>query len=200
MSHFLFKDRDGQTPLPPELHKGLRHKNIQTMGELDEYEEENISDGLLWLSKQNKDCLSYNFWLQLHKKLFGNVWSWAGQVRTHELNNPDFLMPHEIWPSFKKLEDDLCFWIENGTYSNLEIAARFHERLLTIHPFANGNGRFSRILIEYFCKKKNIQIPSWGISLQATPKKRREVYINAVERARKDKKFEHLINFIFDKP
>ena len=56
MSHFLFMDRDGQTPLPHELQKGLRIKSIQTVGELDEYEEDNIAKGLSWLAKQYRDC------------------------------------------------------------------------------------------------------------------------------------------------
>lgn len=36
MNSFLFKDRDGQTPLPIELQKGLKVKFIQTIGERDE--------------------------------------------------------------------------------------------------------------------------------------------------------------------
>lgn len=32
MSDFLFKDRNGQTPLPEELKKGLKPKHIQNMG------------------------------------------------------------------------------------------------------------------------------------------------------------------------
>ena len=54
VNNFLFKDRDGQTPLPPELFKGLRVKTIQTMGELDEYEERNIARGLLCLASKKK--------------------------------------------------------------------------------------------------------------------------------------------------
>ncbi len=49
MSDVLFKDRDGQRPLPPELQKGLKIKTIQTIGDLDEYEEDNISKGLSWV-------------------------------------------------------------------------------------------------------------------------------------------------------
>ena len=58
MSDFLFKDRDGQTPLPPELQKGLKIKTIQTIGELDEYEEDNIAKGLSWLARQKANMHS----------------------------------------------------------------------------------------------------------------------------------------------
>jgi len=43
VKNFLFKDRDGHTPLPPELQKSLKPTHIQTIGELDEYEEQNIA-------------------------------------------------------------------------------------------------------------------------------------------------------------
>ncbi len=165
VAHFYLKDRDGQTPLPRELQKGLIPDHIQTISELDEYEEINIAQGLLWLKKYTReDTLTDNFWLKLHKKLFGKVWSWAGQVRTHELNDPDFLLPQDIWPSFKQLEDDLNFWLENGTYQEKEFAARLRERIETIHPFNNGNGRFGRILTEYICEREKMAIPTWGPS------------------------------------
>jgi len=152
VDNFLFKDRDGQTPLPPELQKGLKIKKIQTVGELDENEESNIAEGMAWLTGSDENCLTYNFWRKLHKKLFGNVWTWAGEIREHELQNADFLQPYDIWPAFKKLEDDLRHWMEKREMPFQEIAARFHERIETIHPFPNGNGRFGRILIQHFCK------------------------------------------------
>src|SRR5690349_9363792 len=105
--HFLFKDRDGQTPLPAELQKGLIPKTVQTVGELDEYEEENIAEGIIWLENYKyDDYATVSFWLKVHKKLFGKVWKWAGKVRTHDLDNPYFLLAHQIWPALKKLEDD----------------------------------------------------------------------------------------------
>lgn len=199
MSNFLFKDRDGQTPLPPELRKGLKLKHIQSMGELDEYEEENIAECILWLGKQSKYPIDQYFWFQLHKKLFSNVWSWAGEVRTHELNNPDFLLPQEIRPALKKLEEDLKYWLENKTYSPQEMATRFHERLLTIHPFANGNGRFSRIITEYFCSHQKIEKPNWGKNHRNLPELRRKKYIESIVKARYHKSYTDLHNFIFQK-
>ncbi len=162
MNHFLFKGRDGQTPLPPELEKGLKLKHIQNMGELDEYEEKNIAEGLVWLKKSNGDCLRYSFWEKLHKKLFGDVWTWAGKMRDHELHNPYFLLPYQIRPALKNLEDDLKYWLDRNEIPFDEIAVRFQERIETIHPFPNGNGRFGRILVEFFCQKAKQRMPTWG--------------------------------------
>jgi len=198
VKNFYFKDRNGQTPLPDELKRGLIPKHIQTVAELDEYEEANIAEGLNWLErKAHKDFLKYDFWLKLHNKLYCDVWKWAGEIRKHELDNPYFNLPYQIWPSLKKLEDDIKFWLENRTYSEKELAARIHERLLTIHPFNNGNGRFSRILTEYICEKLGWPVPNWGQILKMKAEQRRNTYIESLNHARNSKKYDLLINFMY---
>lgn len=197
MSDFLFKDRDGQTPLPLELQKGLKIRTIQTVGELDEHEEDNIAKGLGWLAKQKANPCKYDFWLKLHKKLFENVWTWAGKIRTHELANPDFKLPHDIWPELYQLEKDLDFWITTQSFSHQELAARFHERIETIHPFANGNGRFGRIITEQICRFHQCDIPTWGRKLQSNPEKRRKTYIAALTKARRDGDYSELVAMMF---
>ena len=198
MKDFLFKDRGGQTPLPPELQKGLISKNVQTIGELDEYEEQNIAEGMVWLEDSNANSLNYSFWLRLHKKLFGNVWNWAGEIRSHDLGNADFLYPEKVRPALMQLIGDAEYWFKNDTYPKKETIARIHEKLLTIHPFANGNGRWSRILTEYICKQNKIDIPKWNLKSKDDPQKRRKEYIEAVELARHKRQFLKLIRVIFE--
>ena len=197
MSDFLFKDRDGQTPLPPELQKGLKIKTIQTVGELDEYEEDNIAKGLNWLGKQKADPGKYVFWIKLHKKLFENVWTWAGKIRTHELANPEFKDPHEIWPQLYQLEKDLDFWLSDSSLTSQEMSARFHERIETIHPFANGNGRFGRIITEQICRHHRLRIPTWGAKMKDNPALRRKSYIDALIESRRRGKYDALSSVMF---
>ncbi len=197
MSDFLFKDRDGQTPLPTELQKGLKIKTIQTIGELDEYEEDNIVKGLSWLARQKADPCKHVFWIKLHKKLFEHVWNWAGKIRTHELANPDFKDPHEIWPQLYQLEKDLEFWLSNASLSSQEMAARFHERIETIHPFANGNGRFGRIITEQICRHHRFDLPTWGVKLKDDPALRRKSYIDALVESRRRGDYASLLTIMF---
>ncbi len=197
MSSFLFKDRDGQTPLHAELQKGLKIKSIQSIGELDEFEEDNIAKGLIWLERQRSNPCEYNFWLKLHKQLFGNVWNWAGKIRSHELANPDFKSPNQIWPGIIQLEEDIKYWTKESSFPAHEIAARFHERIETIHPFANGNGRFGRIITSKICKYHGYNIPTWGENLASQPEARRKIYIDALTVARRDHVYSSLISFMF---
>ena len=197
MNDFLFKDRDGQTPLPSELQKGLKIKTIQTIGELDEHEEDNIAKGLSWLARQTADPCKYAFWLKLHRKLFEHVWNWAGKIRTHELANPDFKDPRDIWPQLYQLEKDCEFWLSDTSISGREMAARFHERMETIHPFANGNGRFGRIITEQVCRYHGFEIPTWGAKLRDNPVMRRKAYIDALLESRRRGDYAALISIMF---
>ena len=96
-----------------------------------------------------------------------------------------------------KLEDNLKYWQENKTYKSEAMAARLHEKLLTIHPFVNGNGRFSRILVEHFCDCGGVAAPTWGVTYKDTPDRRRNLYIKVVEEARHKKAFKGLQDFMY---
>jgi len=198
VARFLFKDRDGRTPLPEEFKKDLIPKDVKTSAELDAYEEENIVDGLVWLEDYKGQFVDWMFWEKLHKKLFGKVWKWAGKFRQHELQNDEFNHPGAIKQNVKQLEGDLKYWLENNSFQDpREAIVRFHERLLTIHPFANGNGRTSRILAEYVSKRAGIAVPTWGAAIKVNPKTHRNTYIAAVVKARRHGVYADLIEFMY---
>jgi Fic-DOC domain mobile mystery protein B len=45
----------------------------------------------------------------------------------------------------KNLLDDGEYWLDHGTFTVDEAAARLHHRLVKVHPFPNGNGRHARL-------------------------------------------------------
>lgn len=138
---------DGATPIAPDELLGLRHKHVSTRGQLDELEQANIQDGLLWLKRQRRaDLLTEQFVRKLHEKLFGEVWQWAGTFRKTGTNIG--VEPFQIATELRNLLDDARVWIEFSTYPPKELAARLHHRLVAIHPFPNGNGRHSRIMAD----------------------------------------------------
>src|SRR5258708_36394553 len=96
---------EGATPLDPNELGGLKHRHITTRGELDELEQANIESGLLWLDRRRKtDILTEPFMQDLHRRLFGDVWKWAGQFRRTEKNIG--IDPYQIAVQTRMLLDD----------------------------------------------------------------------------------------------
>ena len=187
---------DGATPLDPDEMEGLRYKHITTRGELDELEQANIDEGLQWLKRQkNPEVLTEGFVCDLHEKLFGKVWKWAGSFRRTEKNIG--VDPIQIAVQLRQLLDDTRYWIENDTYPPKELAARFHHKLVYIHPFPNGNGRHSRIMADaVLTKLMSEPAIDWagGYKLERM-NERRDQYIAAL-RSADGHDFEALFDFV----
>ncbi|MBU2020097.1 MAG: mobile mystery protein B [Bacteroidetes bacterium] len=156
----------GQTPLDDEESEGLKIATISTVGELDEFEQKNIEEAVLWAvgTKIKVDkLLSESFIKSLHKRMFGEVWKWAGKFRQSEKNIG--IASWKISTELQVLLDDTKFWIENRTYSEDEIAIRFKHRIVSIHCFPNGNGRHSRLMADLIAEKVfDRKTFSWGQS------------------------------------
>lgn len=173
----------GATPLDPDELDGLKFRHIETRGQLDQMEQVNIQSGLVWLKKQkNADILTLQFCLELHKRLFGKVWDWAGKIRQSEKNIG--INPLYVSIELTKLLGDVKAWIEFDSYEPKEAALRFHHRLVQIHVFANGNGRHSRIFADALLKfvYKSPQINWLGQNLQSSSEHRKK-YIEALRKA-----------------
>lgn len=128
---------EGATPLDPNEMAGLVFKHIQTRGQLDELEQVNIQAGMKWLMRQKKaDPFTEQFVCELHKRLFGQVWDWAGSFRKTGKNiGCDAI---QIGIELRNLLDDARYWVEHDTYPAKELAARFHHRLVAIIHFRMG--------------------------------------------------------------
>jgi len=124
---------------------------------------------------------SFEWFLLLHKEMFGEVWEWAGQLRHVELSIgiKAYLVSTEI----KKLVDDLAFWEQNRSFNVIEIASRIHHRAVQIHPFINGNGRWSRMLANIYLKQNGLQPTKWNENLLSKENLHRDDYIKALKSA-----------------
>jgi Fic-DOC domain mobile mystery protein B len=184
MTPSVIVEPDGATPLDPDEREGLKFRHITTRGELDQVEQANIESGLAWLSRRRKtDILTDQFVRELHRRLFGEVWKWAGKFRLTEKNIG--IDPLQIPVQLRMLLDDARYWSEHGTFAPLEAAARFHHRMVQIHPFPNGNGRHARIAADLFLEEHFGHKPvDWaaGHNLQ-TMNKRRARYIATLRAA-----------------
>lgn len=152
---------EGATPLDPDETAALIPSHVTTQGQLNEWEQQNILDGERWaFSRRNLNPLSLRFCQELHKHMFGRTWQWAGHFRTTEKNigvDPG-LISVRLTELFRNVEVQL----EHRSDPIDEIAARFHHGLVSIHPFVNGNGRFSRTMADLLLKSKGEEEFSWG--------------------------------------
>lgn len=156
---------EGQTPLDPDEIDGLRMGWITTRGALDNAEHENIQKGIDWAERgiARRDVLSEEFLRQLHRRMFADVWAWAGRYRTSEKNIG--VAPHRIAECVHNLVEDARVWMAQNVFDADERIARFHHRLVQIHPFPNGNGRFSRAASDLLMRKMGGGPLTWGSGL-----------------------------------
>ena len=172
---------EGATPLDPDEMAGLKVKHITTRNQLDELEQINIVSGLRWLKKNESrnDILTIDFALNLHKALFKDIWKWAGTFRLTEKNIG--IDPLQISVNLRNLLDDVSAWLEFDTYPARESALRFPHQLVKIHPFPNGNGRFSRIYTDLVATKLfDAPAINWGGRDLDNMTETRKNYINAL--------------------
>ncbi|MCK4578841.1 MAG: mobile mystery protein B [Candidatus Marinimicrobia bacterium] len=185
----------GATPLAQEELDDLIPETITTQEELNEWEQRNILEANTWaFSKKHRDILSTTFICVLHKRMFDNVWKWAGHFRNTNKNiGIDWT---EIRIELKKLCDDCSFWLDKQTYSIDGIAARFHHRLVKIHPFPNGNGRHARLIADLILVDAGAVQFSWGGGIgRSSDDEIREEYLECL-RAADGGNFSPLLKFV----
>jgi Fic-DOC domain mobile mystery protein B len=179
---------EGQTPLDEDEKQGLLIQTISNREELDEFEQMNIQLAIEWTFKNNftkEQVLTEEFILLVHKKMFGEVWEWAGTKR--KTNKNIGVDKYQISVEIKSLLDDCKFWIENKTFSPDEISVRFSHRLVKIHIFPNGNGRHSRLIADILISNIfNKPVFSWGKSDLSKKGDIRKKYLEAVYNADKE--------------
>jgi len=156
-----------------------------TLQEIYVYEARNITKATLkYLSKTpDKKVAPFTFewFLELHREMFGDVWDWAGKLRQVELSIG--VKAYLVSTELKKLVDDLAFWEANKSFDVIEIASRIHHRAVQIHPFKNGNGRWSRMLANIYLKQNGLQVTKWNEDLLSKENPHRDDYISALKLA-----------------
>jgi len=177
---------EGSTPLDPNEAVDLIPDYISTQGELNTLEQANIVDAFVWAERANlNDLLTATFILALHKRMFGDVWKWAGKQRGSNKNIG--VSKERIMQELGVLLKDVECWIQHHTFSVDEIAARFHQRLVQIHVFPNGNGRHARLITNLLLKKLGQPQFTWGSATDPTPLEvegpTRKIYVSALKKA-----------------
>lgn len=176
-----FAADEATTPLGPADRNQLIPTHITTKGELNELEQKNIGEANGWAFERKRDVLDEAFLRGLHRRMFNQVWRWAGNYRTTEVDLG--VKPHLIQPNLLQVIDDTRGWIEYKSYEPDELAVRFHHRAVQVHPFPNGNGRWSRLAADLLITAQGGDRFSWGGGNLQAKGSSRNTYIAALKTA-----------------
>ncbi len=179
------KPLDGATPLDDISGLKLPQNRVYTLKEIYLREAENIANVTIkYLSatpSKKEAPFTYAWMIDLHKEMFQDVWVWAGKLRQIELSIG--IPAYRVSTELKNLSDDLLFWDKNKTYDTYEISARLHHRAVQIHPFQNGNGRWSRMLADIYMRQNSLMPVKWQEELLSSENPNRDKYIQALKKA-----------------
>lgn len=179
----------GETPIDEDVREQLtaRYQHIRTKAELNRAEASNIAVAVAWLRENpygtTQDLLNQPALRALHRRMFNEVWTWAGQTRTRDTNLG--VEPVLIVQQWEDLLRDTHWWIDHNVYPPLEIGLRLHRGMLAIHCFPNGNGRHARITATELARLLG-QGPgayTWGARSGADPEISRREYLRALRLA-----------------
>ncbi|MDR3687415.1 MAG: mobile mystery protein B [Coriobacteriia bacterium] len=189
MTDDLFQGPEGATPLSPEDARGLIPTWVATRADLNAAEQENIAQAIAWASTSSRtgslpSLMTEESMKTLHRRMFGDVWKWAGTYRQHDTN----MGAH--WPYISTQVRELLgdVMAQTADLNNLpwpadELAVRFHHRLVVIHPFVNGNGRHSRLAADLLASTLGEPVFTWGSENLGSPGEARRSYLQALRTA-----------------
>lgn len=172
----------GATPLDPDEASGLIPDHIRTQSELDAWEQANIIEGLGWARRQKRrELLEEEFVRELHRRMFGSTWRWAGTFRKTDKNiGVDW---RYISIRLRDLLEDMKVQLAHAQEPADETILKFHHRLVCIHPFANGNGRHARVMADLLVERVGGISFSWGRTSLVAASNVRDAYLDALRAA-----------------
>ncbi len=188
----------GATPLEPEDLEGLIPDFVATRADLNAVEFENITKALPWALRQARSLgaggvLAFGLMMELHRRMFGDVWTWAGTLRRRETNIG--VAPQLVASQSMQMLDDAKYWHAEKVFDPADLAARIHCRLVSVHPFVNGNGRCTRLMADLYLTSTGASPFSWGGTNLDRDGSGRADYIAALVKAADTDDYADLIQF-----
>ena len=154
----------GSTPLDPDEAERLLPSHVTTQGELNAWEQLNIARADAWAisrrRRHSSTILGIDFAVGLHRRMFDRTWTWAGMYRNSGKNLG--VPAAAVRIALPQRLAEAAFWLAERTYELDEIAARLHYQLVVVHPWPNGNGRWSRLMADTLLHAERQPRFSWG--------------------------------------
>ncbi len=176
---------DGATPL--EDISGLLRDEITTRKQLNAAETLNILSAEDWIEGGHLgDVFTVEFYKKLHNRMYGEVWEWAGslcsvtEARSNIGVAPE-MVPMELGRVAMNYHEE---WEAHDQENLIPFIASYHHALVRVHPFNNGNGRWSRLACDVVIKRlTNVKPIIWASDTLNVDSDERKHYIAALKRA-----------------
>lgn len=150
----------GETPVPDDEMQWLLPSIRQLLGEpvtkaavydleqaVQSEAAEQLSADVLAGALPLDELLSDRFLRELHRQLYGDIWTWAGRYRLYELNIG--VAPAQIAMDLRACLDNIQWrWEHTDDWTARELGIAAHAETVRIHPFTDGNGRTTRLLAD----------------------------------------------------
>jgi cell filamentation protein len=154
---------------------------ITTSVEIDREEATGVARAeRLLLNLEENIEINTSLMLQIHKLVFGRLYSWAGKWRSKQVKVGHFLPPefHQIPNLMYQFIDELNYRIKRSSVEEelVKTLAYCQHRIVYIHPFDNGNGRTARLITNLVAFKHGYD----EINIYHRTGERRDVYIKAI--------------------
>jgi fido (protein-threonine AMPylation protein) len=170
----------GETPIADISE--LKVKGIHLRSQLNRVEAANITRALaqyLVGSLSRKDApFDFTWVCELHRRMFEEVLGWAGRLRKSVTSIG--IEPKFIEGRLFDLTQNLPYWDNEPL---LLQATMLHHQAVQIHPFENGNGRWSRALANIWLRLNGHELTQWPGTALAQESAVRGEYIAAIKAA-----------------
>ncbi|MDZ7884144.1 MAG: Fic family protein [Mycobacterium sp.] len=150
----------GETPLPHDELSALSPGVVAILGkpitkaavyDLEQGIQDQVSEELLTAAIEGSllldELLSDHFVRDLHARLYGDIWVWAGRWRQHEVNIG--IAPEQIAVELRSCLDTIRYrWEHTDDWTARTLGIAAHAETVRIHPFIDGNGRTTRLFAD----------------------------------------------------
>jgi Fic-DOC domain mobile mystery protein B len=134
-----------------------------------------------WAATARTPVLSEEAVRELHRRMFGRLWPWAGEYRTSESEFGAYwtTIPSEV----RRVIDDGRFWLSHNAFPVDEAALRLHHRLIQVRAFEDGNARHARMWCDMLLRQHGHPPLSWSHEELSRDGAMRQAYIEALRAA-----------------
>lgn len=174
------------------VEKGLTVQGKSLTEHLEATNHAQALDYIKTLIGKKRQSISENDILEIHRLILNKIEAGnAGRYRTQHarLTQSDIVLPNPV--KVPDLMEEFIKWLVSDNLDHIvKIAADAHYKLVSIHPFPDGNGRTSRLLM-------NLNLMQEGYPPAIIRKEDRLAYINSLEKAQKGNGLNDFYNLIY---